>query len=175
MMLLEDPQSAVARGAEVLAEIAGYGKACSNTYFDVTQVEEKSAAMSMAITRALADAGITSKEIDLVCGTSNGSEVNSMIETNAIYTSFNCLNPHVPVVNYNAFFGFVASSAGLLNLAVLLDCIRRQSVPAIPYTRQFSDERVNFVNQSLNLTIRYALLIGATEGGNYYAIVIKGL
>jgi 3-oxoacyl-[acyl-carrier-protein] synthase III len=38
------------------------------------KVEEKSAAMSMAITRALADAGITSKEIDLVCGTSNGSE-----------------------------------------------------------------------------------------------------
>jgi hypothetical protein len=33
----------------------------SNTYFDVAQVEEKSAAMSMAITRALADAGITSK------------------------------------------------------------------------------------------------------------------
>jgi 3-oxoacyl-[acyl-carrier-protein] synthase III len=41
-------------------------------YFDVAQVEEKSAAMSMAITRALADAGITSKEIDLVadCGSS---------------------------------------------------------------------------------------------------------
>ncbi len=69
--------------------------------------------MSLAITRALVDAGITSKDIDLVCGTSNGSEVNSLIEMNAIYMSFNCHNPRVPVVNYNAFFGFVASVAGL--------------------------------------------------------------
>ncbi|EIW8606166.1 beta-ketoacyl-[acyl-carrier-protein] synthase family protein [Klebsiella aerogenes] len=174
MLLLEDPQAAVSRGAEVLAEIAGYGKSCSNSYFDITQVEEKSAAMSLAITRALVDAGITSKDIDLVCGTSNGSEVNSLIEMNAIYMSFNCHNPRVPVVNYNAFFGLVASVAGLLNLSVILDCIKKQSVPAIPYTQAFADKRINFVHKPLNLNIKYALLIGATEGGNYYAIVIKG-
>lgn len=174
MLLLEDALAAASRGAEVLGEIAGYGKSCSNTYFDATQIEEKSIAMSLAIARALADAGITAKEIDLVCGTSNGSEVSSIIEINAIYNSFHCHNPHVPVVNYNAFFGFVASSAGLLNLAVILDCIQRQSVPAIPYTQTFADKRINFVNETREITIKYVLLIGATEGGNYYAIVIKG-
>lgn len=174
MLLLEDALAAASRGAEVLGEIAGYGKSCSNTYFDATQIEEKSITMSLAIARALADAGITAKEIDLVCGTSNGSEVSSIIEINAIYNSFHCHNPHVPVVNYNAFFGFVASSAGLLNLAVILDCIQRQSVPAIPYTQTFADKRINFVNETREITIKYVLLIGATEGGNYYAIVIKG-
>ncbi|HGR4958877.1 TPA: beta-ketoacyl synthase N-terminal-like domain-containing protein [Klebsiella aerogenes] len=174
MLLLEDARAAATRGAEILGEIAGYGKSCSNSYFDATQIEEKSTAMSLAIARALADAGITAKEIDLVCGTSSGSEVSSIIEINAIYDSFHSHNPHVPVVNYNAFFGFVASSAGFLNLAVILDCIQRQSVPAIPYTQNFSDARINFVKKTREIAIKYALLIGATEGGNYYAIVIKG-
>lgn len=174
MLLLEDPHSAVARGAEVLAEVAGYGKSCSNSYFDASQIDEKSNAMALAITRALGDAGLTAKDIDLVCGTSNGSVESSTIEINAIHQSFHQDNPLVPVVNYNACFGFVASSAGLLNLAVILDCIKKQSVPAIPYTQTFSDERVNFVTQSMKISIRHVLLIGATEGGNYYAFVIKG-
>ena len=174
MLLLEDPQAAIARGAEVLAEVAGYGKSCSNSYFDASQTNEKSAAMSLAIERALADAGMTAKDIDLVCGTSNGSAENSKIEINAIYKSFSKENPRIPVVNYNACFGFVASSAGLLNLAVMLDCIKKQAVPAIPYTRAFFDDRINFVRQPLKMAIRHVLLVGATEGGNYYAFVIKG-
>lgn len=174
MLLLEDPQAAVARGAEVLAEIAGYGKACSNSYFDPARTDEKSAAMALAIARALSDAGVSAKEIDLVCGTSSGSADGSAIELNAIHAAFGEQNPQVPVVNYNAYFGFVASCAGLLNMAVLVDCIRRQRVPAIPYTRTFADERINFVRQPLSVALRHVLLVGATEGGNYYAFVIKG-
>ncbi|MCU6663129.1 3-oxoacyl-[acyl-carrier-protein] synthase 2 [compost metagenome] len=174
MLLLEDPQAAAARGAEVLAEIAGYGKSCSNSYFDASQTDEKSSALSLAIHRALTDAGITANDIDLVCGTSNGSAESAKIEIDAIYASFHQDNLQVPVVNYNAFFGFVASCAGLLNLAVILDCIKKQSVPAIPYTRTFIDQRINFVRQPLQRAIHTVLLIGATEGGNYYAFVIKG-
>lgn len=174
MLLLEDPQAAIARGAEVLAEVAGYGKSCSNSYFDGAQINEKARSMLLAIERALADAGMTAKDIDLVCGTSNGSAENSEIEINAIYESFKQANPQIPVVNYNACFGFVASSAGLLNLAVILDCIKKQAVPAIPNTRAFFDDRINFVRQPLKMAIRHVLLVGATEGGNYYAFVIKG-
>lgn len=63
----------------------------------------------------------------------------------------------MPVVNYNAFFGFVSSSAGLLNLALLLDCIKNELVPAIPYTKEFVDERINFVTRPLKITIKNAL------------------
>ncbi len=77
-------------------------------------------------------------------------------------------------MNYNACFGFVASAAGLLNLAVITDCIKKQAVPAIPNTVEFFDERVNFVRQSMKLALNHVLLVGATEGGNYYAFVIKG-
>ncbi|MDR0806403.1 MAG: beta-ketoacyl-[acyl-carrier-protein] synthase family protein [Enterobacteriaceae bacterium] len=174
MLLLESVEAIQERGAEILAEIAGYGKSSSNSYFDASQIDEKAQSMSLAIARALDDAGISAKDIDLVCGTSNGSQSNSQIEIEAIYQSFQQENPQVPVVNYNAFFGFVASSAGLMNLAVLIDCIKKQAVPAIPYTQEFCDERINFVRQPLKMPVKHVLLVGATEGGNYYAFVIKG-
>jgi len=174
MLLLEDPQNAQARGAEVLAEVTGYGKSCSNSYFDASMQDEKSSSMTLAITRALKDAGITPQDIDLVCGTSNGSADSSAIEVKAIYNAFADDKPDVPVVNYNACFGFVASAAGLLNLVVIIDCIRKQAVPAIPHTMEFFDSRINFVRTPQDLVLRHVLLVGATQGGNYYAFVIKG-
>ncbi|WLI78604.1 beta-ketoacyl-[acyl-carrier-protein] synthase family protein [Kosakonia sp. H02] len=174
MLLLEDPQAAHDRGVDVLAEIVGYGKSCSNTYFDATQLGEKSSTMALAIKRAMSDAGIGPQQIDLICGSSNGGQQDSQVEIDAIREIFQQENPQVPVVNYNACFGFVASAAGLLNLLVLIECIKTQSVPAIPHTEVFVDSQINFVQEPLNLTIKHALLLGATEGGNYYAVVIKG-
>ena len=174
MLLLEAPETAEARGIDILAEITGYGKSNSTSYFDATQLSEKSAALTLAITRALADAGITAKDIDLVCGSSNGSQESAQIEIEAFCQIFQQENPQVPVVNYNAFFGFIESSAGLMNLAVVIDCIKRQAVPAIPYTQDFCDDRLNFVRSPLKVALKQVLLVGATEGGNYYAFVIKG-
>ncbi|MGD8106534.1 beta-ketoacyl synthase N-terminal-like domain-containing protein [Pantoea sp. FN0302] len=174
MLLLEAPEAAGARGADVLAEIVGYGKSCSNSYFAADRLSEKAQAMMLAIGRALRHAGLTANDIDLVCGTSNGSQQHSQVETEAIWQTFCQEKPQVPVVNYNAFFGFVASCAGLLNLAVLIDCFRQQRVPAIPHTERFCDERLNFVREPQTMPLQHALLLGANEAGNYYAIVIKG-
>ncbi|WP_434777974.1 beta-ketoacyl synthase N-terminal-like domain-containing protein [Neisseria sp. Ec49-e6-T10] len=173
MLLLEDLDAAKARNVDIQAEIVGYGKSNNNSYFDAKKLDEKAAAMALSIERAFADAGITAKQIDLVCGTSNGAKQSAQIEIDAIYQTFEQENPQVPVVNYNAYFGFVESSAGLMNLAVLVDCIKKQAIPAIPYTQEFIDERINFVRAPMKKTIKHVLLVGATEGGNYYAFIIK--
>lgn len=174
MVMLEDLASAKARDVEVLAEIVGYGKSNSNSYFDAAQIDEKAGAMALAIQRALDDAGLKAEDISLVCGTSNGAEASVKVEIEALCQTVVKDNPQVPVVNYNACFGFVESCAGLLNLAVMIDCIKKQAVPAIPYTRDFFDDRVNFVREPLKTEIKSVLLLGATEGDNYYAFVIKG-
>lgn len=174
MLLLEDMEAAIARGVDIQAEIIGYGKSNSNSYFNATQRDEKVDAMAKAINRAFIDAGITAKDIDVVCGSSNGEQESSEIEIEVISHIFLQENPQVPVVNYNACFGFVESSAGLLNLAVMADCIRKQAIPAIPHTQLFTDARINFVCEPLKLAIKHVLLLGANESGNYYAFVIKG-
>ena len=174
MLLVEDLEAAEARNVEVQAEIIGYGKSNSNSYFDAKQTEEKAEAMALAIQRAFTDAGIPAQDIDLVCGTTSGADESVQIELGAIHRAFQQENPQVPVVNYNACFGFVESCAALMNLAVIVDCIKKQAVPAIPYTETFCDDRINFVREPLKKAIRHVLLVGANEGGNYYAFVIKG-
>lgn len=174
MLLVEDLEAAEARNVEVQAEIIGYGKSNSNSYFDAKQTEEKADAMALAIQRAFTDAGISAQDIDLVCGTTSGADESVKIELGAIHRAFQQENPQVPVVNYNACFGFVESCAGLMNLAMIVDCIKKQAVPAIPYTETFCDDRINFVREPLKKAIRHVLLVGANEGGNYYAFLIKG-
>ncbi len=56
---------------------------------------------------------------------------------------------------------------------MITDCIKKQAVPAIPNTVEFFDERVNFVRQSMKLALNHVLLVGATEGGNYYASSLR--
>ncbi len=90
--------------------------------------------MALAIERALSEANVRAQDIDLICGTAHGAHASASIEIEAIFRCFHPTNPQVAVVNYNAFFGFVESSAGLLNMAVIVDCIKKQAVPAIPYT-----------------------------------------
>lgn len=174
MLLLEDLESTQARNVEVQAEIVGYGKSNSTSYFDSSKIDEKSEAMSLAIQRALKDAGLSAKDIGMVCGTANGSTDSVKIELGAIHRIFKDENAQVPVVNYNGYFGFVESCAGLLNLAVVIDCMKKQAIPAIPYTENFCDDRINFVRTPLKAEIKHALLVGANEGGNYYAFIIKG-
>lgn len=174
MLLLEDLALAKARHVDVQAEIIGYGKSNSNSYFDAKQQAEKIDAMGLAIQRAFTAAGVSAQDIDLVCGTASGADESVQIEIGAIHRAFGQENPQVPVVNYNAYFGFVESCAALMNLAVIVDCIKKQAVPAIPYTENFCDGRINFVSAPLKRVIRHVLLVGANEGGNYYAFVIKG-
>ncbi|OTG86203.1 beta-ketoacyl-ACP synthase [Acinetobacter sp. ANC 4558] len=174
MLLLEDLEAAQKRNVEVQAEIVGYGKSNNNSYFSAGQIQEKAKAMALAIQRALSDADISAKDIDLVCGTTSGDDESVQVEIGAIHQVFQQDHPQVPVVNYNAYFGFIESCAALMNLTVIVDCIKKQAVPAIPYTENFCDDRINFVRSPLTTVINNVLLVGANEGGNYYAFVIKG-
>ncbi|WP_392565889.1 beta-ketoacyl-[acyl-carrier-protein] synthase family protein [Utexia brackfieldae] len=174
MLLLEDVERAKARGIEIQAEIIGYGKSNSISYFEPIKCSEKVEAMVLAIRRALQDANLTAKEIDLVCGSSSGAGLSVQTELEAIYQTCVTENPQIPVVNYNGYFGFVESCAALMNLAIVIDCIKKQTIAAIPYTQTYADNRINFVCTPLHKTIRHVLLLGASDGGNYYAIVIKG-
>lgn len=205
MLLLEDLENAVARSATIHAEIVGYGKACDGCYFDRTalfdpnnqkqsqdqpkdkkqandqsvvladmQTEAPRDALQRAIKQALQEADIKPEQIDLICGSSDGTAYKDKIELGAITACFD-EELAIPIVNYNGYFGLVESSIGLLNLSLVLEAMKQQTILPIPYTESFCSSRHNFVTQPLSKQINYALLLGASEGGNYYAIIVKSV
>ncbi|MFC0180269.1 beta-ketoacyl synthase N-terminal-like domain-containing protein [Thorsellia kenyensis] len=174
MFLLESKESALSRNAKVYAQVLGYGKSNDTCYFDKENIKKRSQAMQSAIAAALKEANITMDDIDLICGSSDGSLLQNKIEISAIKGSLG-KNKDIPVANYNGYFGLVESSAGLLNMQILLETFQRQEILPIPYTQEFLDDEINFVKVKMKKAIKSVLQLGATEGGNYYAIVLQGV
>lgn len=172
VVMLEDAEAAVARGAEILAEMIGYGRACDAAYPGESALAGGNA-MSTAIRQALDEAGLQASQVDLICGTSWGVAESAEKELGAIRDVFGAASREVPLVNYNGHFGFVESAAGLLNLSLVLEAMRSGVIAPIPFTRDYCAEDIAFVREPLHRNVRHALVIGASEGGNNYAVVVR--
>ncbi len=79
MMVLEDYEHAKARGAEILAEISGYGNTCDA--YHVTAPRPDGKTQSMAIRSALDEAGYTSDDVLYINAHGTGTALNDVSET----------------------------------------------------------------------------------------------
>ncbi len=168
--MLEDAEVAAARGADILAVLVGYGRACDAAYPGEPAMARGNA-MVTAIRQALDEADLRADQIDLICGTSWGSAESADKEIGAVREIFP--GAQVPLVNYNAHFGFVESAAALLNLSMLLQAMKSGEIAPIPYTREFCADDIAFVRQPMQREVRHAMLIGTSDGGNNYAAVLR--
>lgn len=175
MLLIEDLQHAQDRGAHIHAEIVGYGKSSDGCYFAKDDMPARIESMAMAIRQALHEADMAPEEVDLICGTSDGTAARDAVEIGAIRSAFGEARRNLPFVNYNAWFGLVESCVGILNIAVVTEIMKRGEILPIPYTENFCAEDIAFVTQPLKKTVRNALVLGATEGGNHYAVVLRSM
>lgn len=131
------------------------------------------AALCKAIQQALSEAQLSCQDIDIICGTSDGNKENDEVEIRAIRQLFYQAANHVPVVNYNAFFGLVESCAGILAISLVIHMMQSNTIIPIPYTKSFIADDIHFVTQPINKQIETALVLGSSEGCNHYAIIIR--
>lgn len=171
--LIEDMDAVRQRGGRVLAEIAGYGRAGDADYFPGRPGIDGPAGMVLAIQQALHEADMGSESIDVVCGTAWGNPEIAAKELKGVRVVFGRRSGEVPFVNYNGHFGFVEASAPMLNIAVLLDCMDRCELLPIPHTERFCADDMAFVRAKLQRRVHNVLLVGLTDGGNAYAIVLR--
>lgn len=173
MLFLEDLERAAERGAPVLAEIIGYGKANDTGYFSVENTAGNAEAMATAIRQALEEAQLSIDDVSLICGSSIGTTSSDRAEVDAVRQVFADRAATIPFVNYNAWFGAVESCMGILNLIVVTEIMQRGEIPPLPYTQSFCVDDIDFVTERRQQQVDTALILGSTEGGNHYAIVLR--
>lgn len=127
MLVLESLGSARSRGAGILAELVGYGS--SSDAFRVTDMHEEGRGPVQAMRKALADAGLTYKDIDYINTHGTSTQENDSIETLAIKTVFGERAGQVPASSVKSMLGHLIGAAGAAELITCVLAIRDNIVP----------------------------------------------
>lgn len=125
-LLLEPLDRARARGAEILAEVAGWGSSLDAHHATAPHPEGEGAARAMAA--ALADAGLDPAEVDLVSAHGTATPANDGAECRAIRAALGPAADAVSVTSTKAQFGHTLGAAGAFGTAAALLALRDQVV-----------------------------------------------
>lgn len=125
MFVLEEREHALARGAEILAELAGFGM--SSDAGDIVAPSAEGAAR--AVRQALRDARLTPADIDYINAHGTGTLLNDATETQAIHLAFGDQAASVAISSTKGVHGHALGAAGALELVAVIGALREQVVP----------------------------------------------
>jgi len=172
-LVLEDYERAKARGAPILAEVAGYG--ASMDAFHITAPDPAGSGAVRAMRAAIEDAGIALDEIDYISAHGTSTPINDPTETKAIKIVFGERAHRIPVSSIKSMVGHSAGGCGALEAAVCVNAIREGIVPpTINYENPDPECDLDYVpNQARKLGVRAALSNNFGFGGHNSCVVIK--
>ncbi|MEI7916463.1 MAG: beta-ketoacyl-[acyl-carrier-protein] synthase family protein [Methylophilaceae bacterium] len=122
MVVLEDMDRAVARGATIYAEVIGYGSSNDSSHITQPSVEGQARAMR----KALIEANINADQLDYINAHGTGTKLNDITETNAIKQV--CGNK-IPVSSSKSMHGHLMGAAGAVEFVACMMAIQEQALP----------------------------------------------
>lgn len=132
MLVLEERERALARGARVIAEIAGYGLATDASHITRPSVEGQARAMRLA----LDSAGSSADEIAYINAHGTGTPANDAVETAAIKEVFGERAYRIPVSSTKSMHAHLLGGAGALELVAAVMAMERCVLPPTMHLRQ---------------------------------------
>jgi 3-oxoacyl-[acyl-carrier-protein] synthase II len=126
-LVLEDAESAEARGAEVLGEVLGYGATCDGFHLTAPHPEGTEAARAIGL--ALADAGLSAPDVDYVNAHGTSTPLNDRSETAALKLALGERAAEVPVSSTKSAIGHLLGAAGAVEAIATLEALRRRVAP----------------------------------------------
>ena len=132
-LVLEEWDSAVARGAHIYAELAGEGNSLSA--YRITDSHPNGDGAIQAIQRALADAGVHALDVDYINAHGTSTKMNDLSETNAIKAVFGERAYQIPVSSTKAQTGHLIAAAGALEAVITVKAMEHAMVPMTAHLR----------------------------------------
>jgi len=133
VVILEEREHALRRGATILAEAAGFGSACDA--YRATDPHPDGLGARLAMQRALNDARVDPDAIDYINAHGTSTLANDRAETTAIKHVFAHRAKEIPISSTKSMIGHATVAAGAIEAIVSTLPLRDQTIhPTINYT-----------------------------------------
>jgi len=125
VVILEEMDSAVRRGAKIYAELAGYGSNIDS--FHITEPDWENQARCLKL--ALSDAVISPSDVDYINAHGTSTVLNDLSETKAIKAALGEQSKNVPISSNKSMFGHLLGAAGAVEAIFTILTIRDGIIP----------------------------------------------
>ncbi len=127
VLVLEELEHAIARGAKIYAEIIGYGH--TSDAYHITAPLETGEGAAKAIELAMVDAGISAQDIDYINAHGTSTPLNDKSETVAIKKALGETAYEIPLSSTKSMTGHLMGAAGAVEAVFSIMAIRNNFVP----------------------------------------------
>ena len=173
VLVMESLEHALGRGANILAEVAGYG--VSSDAFHAVQPDEDGEGAARAMRWAIRDAGLIPEEIGYINAHGTSTPKNDLVETLAIKKVLGDHAHRVPVSSTKSMIGHALGGAGALEaVASIMTILDGEIHPTINYEVPDPDCDLDYVpNESRSVQVDTVLSNSFGFGGQNACLVFK--
>ena len=173
VLILEELDRALARGAHIYAEITGFGSSNDAHHMTAPRPDGSQAARSMRL--ALADAGISPREIAYINAHGSSTPLNDPTETLAIKQTFQDHAPRLQVSSTKGYYGHALGASGAMELAITALALDRHWLPpTLNHDAAAEGCDLDYIpNHGRTADVEFALSNSFGFGGINAAVVLK--
>ena len=172
VLVLEEFEHARARGAKILAEVVGYGS--SADAFHITSPAEDGSGAARAMTNAVADAEVTTDEIDYINAHGTATHLNDLFETRAIKLAF---GEHAYQMKINSTKSMIGHLLGAAGAVELITCVKELQEGYLHQTVGLQEREeeldLDYCQEAYQGDVRYALSNSLGFGGHNASVLLK--
>ncbi|MCT4631697.1 MAG: beta-ketoacyl-ACP synthase II [Firmicutes bacterium] len=173
MLILESYESAIARGATIYAEVAGYGM--SSDAYHITSPAPDGEGAQRSMLAAIKDAGISPEDIDYINAHGTSTPLNDKYETAAIKGVFKDHAKDLVVSSTKSMTGHLLGASGSIEAIACILALKEGFVHGtMNYTTPDPELDLNYLpNKGEERDVKYTLSNSLGFGGHNATIVLK--
>lgn len=173
VLVLETLEHAQKRGANIIAEVVGYGMTADA--YHITSPDPHGDGAKRSMEMALSDAGLKPEDIDYINAHGTSTDINDKFETMAIKAAFGEHAHKLAISSTKSMMGHLLGAAGAIEAAVLALTLKEQIIPpTINLENPDPECDLDYVpNEARKARVRAAISNSLGFGGHNATICIK--
>lgn len=172
VVVLEELEHAKQRGAQILAEVSGYGATCDA--FHITSPSEDGEGAAMAMHLAMEEAGVRPEEVTYINAHGTSTHHNDLFETRAIKKAFGDVAKQLYVNSTKSMTGHLLGAAGAVECIVCVKSILDGYIHETVNSRESEEEcDLNYMfGEGICKEVNYAISNSLGFGGHNASLLI---